>query len=134
MQTVPFGDLKRQYETIKAELDTAALRVMAGGWYILGPETRAFEDEFAAFCGVGYAVGVASGTEALHLALVALGVGGGDEVITVANAGVPGTVAILQAGARPVFAEVDERSFNLDPAALEAAVTPRTRAIMPVHL
>jgi dTDP-4-amino-4,6-dideoxygalactose transaminase len=134
MQTVPFGDLKRQYETIKAELDTAALRVMAGGWYILGPETRAFEEEFAAFCGAGHAVGVASGTEALHLALVALGAGAGDEVITVANAGVPGAVAILQAGARPVFVDVDERSFNLDPAALEAAITPRTKAIMPVHL
>jgi dTDP-4-amino-4,6-dideoxygalactose transaminase len=131
---VPFGDLKRQYESIRAELDAAALRVMAGGWYILGPETRAFEEEFATFCGVGHAVGVASGTEALHLALVALGVGAGDEVITVANAGVPGTVAILQAGARPVFAEVDERSFNLDPTALAAAITPRTKAIMPVHL
>ncbi len=134
MQTVPFGDLKRQYEAIKAELDTAALRVMAGGWYILGPETRTFEEEFAAFCGVGYAVGVASGTEALHMALVALGVSAGDEVITVANAGVPGTVAILQVGARPAFVDVDERSFNLDPAALEAAITPRTKAIMPVHL
>jgi dTDP-3-amino-3,4,6-trideoxy-alpha-D-glucose transaminase len=134
MQTVPFGDLKRQYEAIRDELDAAALRVMAGGWYILGPETRAFEAEFAAFCGVGHAVGVASGTEALHLALVALGIGRGDEVITVANAGVPGTVAILQAGATPVFVEVDQHSFNLDPAALEAAITPRTRAIMPVHL
>jgi dTDP-3-amino-3,4,6-trideoxy-alpha-D-glucose transaminase len=134
MTNIPFGDLKRQYESIKAELDEAALRVMAGGWYILGPETRAFEEEFAAFCGVGYAVGVASGTEALHLALIGLGIGDGDEVITVANAGVPGTVAILQAGARPAFAEVDERSFNLDPAALEAAITPRTKAIMPVHL
>jgi dTDP-3-amino-3,4,6-trideoxy-alpha-D-glucose transaminase len=134
MSQVPFGDLKRQYETLKADLDTAALRVMAGGWYILGPETRAFEEEFAAFCGVGHAVGVASGTDALQLALVALGVGAGDEVITVANAGVPGTVAILQAGARPVFVEVDEHSFNLDPATLEAAITAHTKAIMPVHL
>src|SRR5262245_64463297 len=83
MPQVPFGDLKRQYESIRAELEAAALRVMAGGWYILGPETRAFEEEFAAFCGVAYAVGVASGTEALHLALVALGIGQGDEVITV---------------------------------------------------
>jgi len=134
MTNIPFGDLKRQYESIRSELDEAALRVMAGGWYILGPETRAFEQEFAAFCGVAHAVGVASGTEALHLALVALGVGAGDEVITVANAGVPGAVAILQAGARPVFVEVDERSFNLDPAALELAIMPRTRAIVPVHL
>jgi dTDP-4-amino-4,6-dideoxygalactose transaminase len=134
MQTVPFGDLKRQYESIRADLDAAAQKVMAGGWYILGPETRAFEEEFAAFCGVSYAVGVASGTDALQLALVALGVGAGDEVITVANAGVPGTVAILQAGARPVFVEVDERSLNLDPATLDAAITARTKAIMPVHL
>jgi dTDP-3-amino-3,4,6-trideoxy-alpha-D-glucose transaminase len=131
---VPFGDLKRQYESIRAELDAAALRVMAAGWYILGPETRAFEEEFAAFCGVDHAVGVASGTDALHLALVALGVGAGDEVVTVANAGVPGVVAILEAGARPVFVEVDERSYNLDPAALEAAITARTQAILPVHL
>jgi dTDP-4-amino-4,6-dideoxygalactose transaminase len=131
---IPFGDLKRQYESIRGELDEAAQRVMAGGWYILGPETRAFEEEFAAFCGVGYAVGVASGTEALHLALAALGAGAGGEVITVANAGVPGAVAILQTGARPIFVDVDERSFNLDPAALEAAITPRTKAIMPVHL
>jgi dTDP-4-amino-4,6-dideoxygalactose transaminase len=131
---IPFGDLKRQYESIRAELDEAAQRVMAGGWYVLGPETRAFEQEFAAFCGVGHAVGVASGTEALQLALSALGVGAGDEVISVANAGVPGTVAIVQTGARPVLVEVDERSYNLDPAALEAAITPRTKAIVPVHL
>ena len=134
MLTVPFGDLKRQYESIRAELDEAAARAMSSGWYILGPEVRAFEEEFAAFCGVSHAVGVGSGTDALQLALVALGVGEGDEVITVANAGVPGTVAILQAGAHPVFVDVDERGYNLDPAALEAAITPRTRAIMPVHL
>jgi dTDP-3-amino-3,4,6-trideoxy-alpha-D-glucose transaminase len=134
MPAIPFGDLKRQYESIRAELDEAAARAMASGWYILGPEVRAFEEEFAAFCGVGHAVGVASGTDALQLALVALGVGPGDEVITVANAGVPGAVAILQAGARPVFVDVDERSYNLDTAALAAAITPRTKAIMPVHL
>ncbi len=134
MMTIPFGDLKRQYESIRAELDEAALRVLAGGWYILGPETRAFEEAFAAFCGVGHAVGVGNGTEALHLALVALGVGNGDEVITVANAGVPGAVAIIQAGARPVYVDVDERSYNLDPGALKAAITSRTKAIMPVHL
>src|SRR5258706_7508569 len=134
MLTVPFGDLKRQYESIRAELDEAAARAMSGGWYILGPEVRAFEEEFAAFCGASYAVGVASGTDALQLALVALGVGDGDEVITVANAGVPGAVAILQAGARPVFVDVEERGYNLDTRALEAAITPRTRAIVPVHL
>ncbi len=134
MINIPFGDLKRHYETIRAELDGAALRVLASGWWILGPEVRAFEEAFAAFCGVGHAVGVGNGTEALHLALVALGVGPGDEVITVANAGVYATVVILQAGARPVYVDVEERGYNLDPALLEAAITPRTRAIIPVHL
>src|SRR5262245_26071206 len=134
MITVPLGDLKRQYESIKAELDAAALRVLSSGWYILGPEVRAFEEEFAVFCGVAHAVGVGSGTEALHLALVALGAGPGDEVITVANAAVYEALTILQAGARPVFVDVDGRSHTMDPKLLEAAITPKTRAILPVHL
>src|SRR5215207_11614054 len=132
MMTVPFGDLKRQYESIKSELDEAAARVLASGWYILGPEVRAFEEQFAAFCGVGYAIGVGNGTEALYLALTALGVGAGDEVITIANAGVYEALTILQTGARPVFVDVDERNYNVDPTLLEAAITPRTRAILPV--
>ena len=131
---IPFGDLKRQYASIRAELDAAAIRALSSGWYILGSEVRAFEEAFAAFCGAGHAIGVGNGTEALHLALVALGVGPGDEVITVANAGVPGTVAILAAGARPVYVDVEPCSRNLDPSLLEAAITPRSRAIMPVHL
>ena len=131
---VPFGDLKRQYEALRPELDAAAARVLAGGWYILGPEVRAFEEEFAAFCGVRHCVGVANGTEALHLALVGLGIGPGDEVITVANAAVYETLTILQAGARPVLVDVDPQTHTLDPALLEAALTPRTRAVMPVHL
>jgi dTDP-3-amino-3,4,6-trideoxy-alpha-D-glucose transaminase len=134
MINIPFGDLKRQYESIRDELDAAALHVLAGGWYILGPATHAFEKAFAAFCGVDHAVGVGNGTEALHLALVALGVGPGDEVITVANAAVYEALTILQTGARPVFVDVDERSYNLDPALLEIAITSRTKAIMPVHL
>lgn len=134
MPTIPFGDLKRQTTALRDELDAAIRRVLERGWYILGPEVAAFEEEFAAYCGVRYAVGVASGTEALQLALVALGIGPGDEVITVPNAGVPGTAAILLAGARPVFVDVEESSHNLDPAHLEAAITPRTRAVMPVHL
>src|SRR5205809_256413 len=101
MNIIPFGDLRRQYESIKAELDEAAARVLAGGWYILGPEVRAFEAEFAAFCGVGHAIGVGNGTEALYLALIALGVGAGDEVISVANAADYEPLTILQAGARP---------------------------------
>jgi dTDP-4-amino-4,6-dideoxygalactose transaminase len=131
---VPFGDLKRQYESIKAELDAAAARVLASGWYILGPEVRAFEAEFAAFCGVGHAIGVGNGTEALYLALIALGIGAGDEVISVANAADYEPLTILQAGARPVFADVDERTYTIEPELLEAAITPRTKAIMPVHL
>ncbi|HEU5102447.1 MAG TPA: DegT/DnrJ/EryC1/StrS family aminotransferase [Roseiflexaceae bacterium] len=134
MEIIPFGDLKRQYESIKPELDEAAARVLAGGWYILGPEVRAFEDEFAAFCGVGHAVGVGNGTEALYLALLGLGVGAGDEVITVANAADYEPLTILQAGARPVFVDVDERAYTIEPELLEAAITPRTKAIMPVHL
>jgi len=132
--TIPFGDLRRQTQAIRDELDAAIRRVLESGWYILGPEVQAFEEEFAAFCGVRHAIGVASGTEALQLALVALGIGPGDEVITVSNAGVPGTAAILLAGARPVFVDVEEGSHNLDPAHLEAAITPHTRAVMPVHL
>ncbi|MEO7909987.1 MAG: DegT/DnrJ/EryC1/StrS family aminotransferase [Roseiflexaceae bacterium] len=134
MNIIPFGDLKRQYESIKAELDEAAARVLASGWYILGPEVRAFEAEFAAYCGVGHAIGVGNGTEALYLALVALGVGAGDEVISVANAADYEPLTILQAGARPVFVDVDERTFTIEPELLEAAITPRTKAIMPVHL
>lgn len=134
MLDIPFGDLKRQTQAIRSELDAAVQRVLESGWYILGPEVRALEEEFAAYCGARYAVGVANGTEALQLALVALGIGPGDEVITVPNAGVPGTAAIVLTGARPVFVDVDESSHNLDPSGLAAAITPRTRAVMPVHL
>jgi dTDP-3-amino-3,4,6-trideoxy-alpha-D-glucose transaminase len=134
VETIPFGDLKRQYESIKPELDEAAARVLASGWYILGPEVRAFEDEFAAFCGVGHAIGVGNGTEALYLALLGLGIGAGDEVITVANAADYEPLTILQSGARPVFVDVDERTYTIEPELLEAAITPRTKAIMPVHL
>ena len=134
MMTVPFGDLRRQYESINAELDEAAARVLSSGWYILGPEVRAFEAEFAAFCGAGHAIGVGNGTEALYLALIARGVGAGDEVISVANAADYEPLTILQAGARPVFVDVDERTYTIEPELLEAAITPRTKAIMPVHL
>jgi dTDP-4-amino-4,6-dideoxygalactose transaminase len=134
MSMVPFGDSKRQYEAIKPELDEAAARVLASGRYILGPEVQAFEAEFAAFCGVSHAIGVGNGTEALYLSLIALGVGAGDEVISVANAADYEPLTILQSGARPVFVDVDERTHLIEPELLEAAITPRTRAIMPVHL
>ena len=131
---VPFGALKRQYELLKPELDAAAARVLASGWYILGPEVRAFEQQFADFCGVAHCVGVGNGTEAIQLALAALGIGEGDEVITAANASVYETITALAVGATPVFVEVDEQSHTIDPAAVERAITPRTKAIVPIHL
>ncbi|MEF3273707.1 MAG: DegT/DnrJ/EryC1/StrS family aminotransferase [Chloroflexus sp.] len=131
---VPFGDLQRSHQALQAELLAAASRVIESGWYILGTEVSAFEHEFAAFCGVEHCVGVASGAEALYLALVAAGIGPGDEVITVANACMYDVAAILQAGARPVLVDVDPVTQNMDPAALVAAITSRTRAVIPVHL
>ncbi|MDW8404600.1 DegT/DnrJ/EryC1/StrS family aminotransferase [Chloroflexus sp.] len=131
---VPFGDLQRSHQALQTELLAAARRVIESGWYILGAEVTAFEREFAALCGVEHCIGVASGAEALYLALVAAGIGPGDEVITVANACMYDVAAILQAGARPVFVDVDPVTQNMDPAALAAAVTPRAKAIMPVHL
>ena len=109
-------------------------RVLSRGWYVLGPELQAFEEEFAAYCGTGYAVGVANGTDALELALQAVGVERGDEVVTVANAGMYGTTAILRAGAVPVFADVDAASLMMGPAALESALSPRTAAVIVTHL
>jgi dTDP-4-amino-4,6-dideoxygalactose transaminase len=132
--SVPFGDLHRQTAALGSELTNAINRVVASGWYVLGPEVEAFEAAFAAYCGVKHCIGVASGAEALYLALVGMGVGPGAEVITVANACMYQTAAILQAGARPVFVDIDPISYNLDPNLLAAAITPRTRAIMPVHL
>jgi dTDP-4-amino-4,6-dideoxygalactose transaminase len=131
---IPFGDLKRQYVADRAELDAAVARVLDSGWYILGSAVSSFEAEFAAYCGVTHAVGVANGTDALYLALAACGIGSDDEVITVANAGIYQLTAIAQTGACPVFVDIDPTTWNMDPQQLEAAITPRTRAIMPVHL
>ncbi len=131
---IPFFDLKPQYESIRAELDDAALRVMKSGWFILGPEVKAFEREFAEYLGVQYAIGVGSGTEALHLALLALGVQPGDEVITVPNTAVATVAAIEMAGARPVLCDVRPDTMLVDVERLERAITPRTRVIIPVHL
>ena len=132
--TVPFTDLRAQYLSIKAEIDAAVARVLDSGWYILGQEVAAFEREFAAYCGAAECVGVGSGTEALHLALLACGIGPGDEVITVSHTSVATVAAIALTGARPVLVDVDAETYTMDPASLEAAVTPRTRAIIPVHL
>jgi len=131
---IPFGDLARQAAELDPEVTDAVARVVRSGWYILGHEVAAFEAEFAAFCGAGACVGVASGAEALYLALTALDVGPGDEVITVANACVYQVAAIAQTGARPVFVDIDPATHTLDPALLEPAITPRTRVLLPVHL
>jgi dTDP-3-amino-3,4,6-trideoxy-alpha-D-glucose transaminase len=132
--TVPFLDLARRVASLRPELDAAIARVLDSGRFVLGAEVEAFEEELAAYCGAGHAVGVASGTGAIELALRALGVGPGDEVVTAANTCVPTVAAIEAAGARPVLADVDSATLTLDPARLDTAVTERTRAIVPVHL
>ena len=129
---IPFLDLRPGVDV--ADVRAAIERVVTRGWFILGPELEAFEKEFAAACGAAHAVGVGSGTDALALALRAAGVGAGDEVITPPLSAAYTALAIMMAGARPVFADIDPDRLTLDPRATEAAVTPRTRAIMPVHL
>jgi dTDP-3-amino-3,4,6-trideoxy-alpha-D-glucose transaminase len=132
--TIPLVDLARRAAALEPELSDAVLRVARSGQYLLGPELEAFEAEFAAFTGRRHAIGVASGTDALRLALVALGVGAGDEVVIPAFTAVPTAAAVCATGAVPVFADVDARTATLDAAAAAAAVTPRTRAVIPVHL
>lgn len=131
---VPFVDLKAQYASVKPEIDRAIQAVVDRCDFILGQAVSDFEDEFARFCEVGYAVGVANGTDALRLGLLAVGIGPGDEVITAANTFIATTEAISQTGARFRLVDVDERTYNLDPSLLEEAITPDTKAILPVHL
>ena len=131
---IPLVDLGAQYQIIKADVRRAIDRVLESSQYVLGPEVAAFEEEFAACCRVEHAIGVNSGTSALHLALLAAGVGPGDEVITVPFTFIATAAAVAYTGATPVFVDVDPVSYNMDPTPLEAAITPRTRAIMPVHL
>ena len=131
---VPFGDLGRVYLRHRTEIDAALAEVLASGWYVLGRAGEAFEAAFAAYCEVGYAVGVGNGTDAIELALRALGVGPGDEVISSPLSAAFTALAISRIGAIPVFADLAPGSGNLDPAAVEAAITDRTRALLPVHL
>lgn len=131
---VPFVDLKAQYATIKDEVEGAIRLVLESSSFIGGRELEEFEREFAAYCGSTYSVGVASGTDALHLALRSLGVGAGDEVITAANSFIASASAIEMVGARPVLVDIDPQTYTLDPQRVEEAITPRTRAIIPVHL
>lgn len=131
---IPFLDLKAQYASIKHEVDAAVLGVLASTQYVLGEQVAEFEREFAAYCGTKHAIAVNTGTSALHLALIAAGVGPGDEVITVPFTFVATASAICYVGARPVFIDVEPVTLTMNPDQLEAAITPRTKAIVPVHL
>jgi dTDP-4-amino-4,6-dideoxygalactose transaminase len=131
---IPFLDLKAQYREIKPEIDLAIARVIDGAQFVLGPEVAAFEERFAAYCGVRHCIALDSGTSALHLALLAAGIGPGDEVITVSMTFVATTAAILYCGATPIFVDVDPDTWTMDPNLIEPAITPRTKAILPVHL
>lgn len=131
---IPLIDLKAQYASIKTDIDAAVMRVLASGHYVMGEEVEAFEQAFAAYCGVEHAIAVNTGTSALHLSLLAAGIGPGDEVITTPFTFVATVAAIIYAGAKPVLVDIDPVSFTLDPALLRKALTARTKAIMPVHL
>lgn len=131
---VPFIDLQAQYRSIKAEVAEAIEKTLESSQFILGPEVAEFEREFAAYCEVEYGVGVNSGTSALHLALLAAGIGAGDEVITTPFTFVATAAAICYTGARPVFVDIDPETCNMDVSRVEAAITERTKAIIPVHL
>jgi dTDP-4-amino-4,6-dideoxygalactose transaminase len=131
---IPFLDLKAQYLSIKDDVDAAVLKVLASAQYVLGDEVVEFEREFADYCGTNHAIAVNTGTSALHAALLALGIGPGDEVITVPFTFIATTSAICYTGATPVFVDVEPVSLTMDPLQVEAAITPRTKAIIPVHL
>jgi len=134
MKTIPFLDLKAAYLELKDELDAAYRRVMESGWYILGGEVEAFEEEFAAYCGVKHCISVGNGLDALHLILRAMNIGPGDEVIVPSNTFIATWLAVSYAGAIPVPVEPDARTYNIDPGRIEAAITNKTKAIIPVHL
>lgn len=131
---VPFLDLQASYVEIQPEIDAAALRVLRSGWYIGGPEVEAFEQEYAAYCEAPHCVAVANGLDALQLALLAVGVGPGDEVLVPAHTFIATWLAVSQCGAVPVPVDISRATYSLDPEKLEAAFTPRTRAVIPVHL
>ena len=134
IEIVPFLDLKAQYRSIKAEIDEAVLGVLASSVYVLGPNVMKFEEEFAAYHGAEHGVAVNTGTSALHVALLAAGVGPGDEVITVSMTFIATAAVVSYTGATPVFVDVDPITFTMDPSKIEAKITPRTKAILPVHL
>lgn len=134
LSQIPFGNLKRQYEQLQEQIDTVTREVYQSGWFILGKQVEKFEANFAAYCGAKYSVGVGSGTEALHLALIACGIECDDEVITVANTCVPTISAISFASAIPVFVDINDKTFTIDPSQIKERITSKTKAIIPVHL
>src|SRR5580692_3819959 len=129
---VPLCDIQAQYRTLKAQIDEAVERVLSSGQAILGPEVAAFEQDAAAFCGAEFAVGCGSGTDALVLALHALGIGPGDEVIVPPFTFFATASSVCRVGATPVFVEIDPVTFNIDPQLIESKITPKTRAVIPV--
>jgi len=129
-----FLDIKASYYELKSEIDSAVARVLESGWYILGNEVEEFEDQFSKYCDAKYTVGVANGLDALHLALLAMDVRPGDEVIVPSNTFIATWLAVTHCGAIPVPVEPDLDTYNLDPGKIEAAITPKTRVIIPVHL
>ena len=134
MSVVQFLDLRAAYIELKTEIDAAIARVLDSGWYVLGTEVESFESEFATYCQARHAVGVANGLDALHLALRAMDVGPGDEVIVPSNTYIATWLAVNQCGAIPVPVEPVNETYNINPALIEAAITPRTKVILPVHL
>lgn len=132
--SVPFVDLKSQYLSIKPEVDAAIQHILDNTQFVLGAEVAAFEKEFAEYCGAKHCMGVNNGTSALHLAMLAADIGAGDEVITTPFTFVASVAAIWYAGAKPVFVDIDPATYLIDPAKIEAAITPKTKAILPVHL
>jgi dTDP-4-amino-4,6-dideoxygalactose transaminase len=131
---IRFANLARQHERLRHEIEPLLDRILVSGEFILGESVRRFEEAFAAYCGAAFGIGVNSGTSALHLALLAAGVGPGDEVITTPLTFLATVSAIVYTGARPILVDITPDTFTLDPACIEAAITPRTRAILPVHL
>src|SRR5215471_9521939 len=132
--SVPALDLKAQYQTIRAEIEEVVRDVFENQAFVLGPEVNGLEAEVARYCGVAHGVGCASGSDALLLPLLALGIGPGDEVITTPYTFFATAGSIWRTGARPVFVDIDPETYNIEPGRIEAAITPRTRLILPVHL
>src|ERR1039457_3883279 len=133
-EPVPYLDLKAQLKPLRAEIDAAIARTLDNCSFCLGPDVAQFEKDFAAFCGAQHALVFNSGTSALHVAMLLLGVGPGDEVITTPYTFIATSWAISYCGAKPVYVDVNDATFNLDPKLVERAITPRTKAVMPVHL